>query len=94
MPSRAPGGQVGVIAFVVGQGVALVLLGIAMYRARLAPRWLGIALAVSGPAHVFLPGGNVGAGVGWLLTAVGCVGASIALLRTTNDSFDLGPVTS
>ena len=75
-----PGGQIGVIVFVIGQGVGLILLGIAMYRASLAPRWLGIVLAVSGPAHVLLPGGNVGAGFGWLLTAVGCVGASIALL--------------
>ncbi len=88
------GGQIGVIIFVIGQGVGLILLGIAMCKARLAPRWMGIVLAVSGPAHVLLPGGNVGAGVGWLLTAVGCAGASIALARTTNDSFDLGPVTS
>ena len=89
-----PGGKVGVFVFVIGQGIGLILLGIAMCQARLAPRWMGILLAASGPAHVLLPGGNVGAGVGWLLTAVGCAGASIALIRTANDSFDLEPVTS
>jgi hypothetical protein len=89
-----PAGQVGLFVFLIGQCVGLILLGTAMYRSRVAPRWMGVALAVSGPAHLLLPGGNVGVGVGWLLTAVGCAGASIALVRTANDSFDLGPVTS
>ncbi len=84
-----PGGQIGVPIFVIGQAVSLVLLGIALWRSHLAPRWLGVVLAISGPAHLLIPGGNAGAGAGWLLTAVGCVGASIALLRTSNDSFDL-----
>ena len=77
--------------FVIGQAVSLVLLGIALWRSPLASTWLGVVLAISGPAHLLIPGGNAGAGASWLLTAVGCVGASIALLRTSNGSFDLAP---
>jgi len=89
-----PAGQIGMLVFLIGQAVSLILLGIAMWRTHLAPRWMGILLAVSGPAHLLTPGGNVGAATSWLLTAVGCVGASIALLRTSNDAFDLPPETA
>jgi len=86
-----PGGQIGVPILVIGQAVSLVLLGIALWRSPLAPTWMGAVLAISGPSHLLIPGGNAGAGGSWLLTAVGCVGASIALLRTSNASFDLAP---
>ena len=86
-----PGVGVPVLLFLLGQTVGLVLLGLALWRARVAPAWVGPALAVSGPAHLLMPGGNVGAAAGWALTALGYAGASVALLRMRDDEFDLPP---
>ncbi|HET9900400.1 MAG TPA: hypothetical protein VFR46_04940, partial [Actinomycetes bacterium] len=66
----------------------LLLLGIALWRSRVAPAWMGIALGLGGFTHPFLPG-HVLAGLGLLVAAVGFAGASWALLRTSNDDFDL-----
>jgi len=77
--------------FLVGTSLGLLLLGIALWRSRLAPRWLAGLLAVSGPAHVLLPGGAAGAAVTWALTGVGALGFSIALLRMADDDVDLAP---
>jgi len=79
--------------FLLGQTIGFVLLGIALWRARVLPAWLGIVLAASGPAHLLLPGGNIGIAVSWAMTALGYVGASVALWRTPNSSFDLPPAT-
>ena len=86
-----PAGQIGMLVFVIGQTIGLLLLGLALVRSRVAPRWMGIVLAISGPAHL-APVGHIGSAIGWLLTAVGCGGACIALLKTPNASFDLPPV--
>ena len=77
--------------FLVGQTVGFVLLGIALWRARVLPVWLGLVLAASGPAHLLLPGGNLGTAVSWAMTAIGYVGASVALWRMPNTDFDLPP---
>jgi hypothetical protein len=54
-------------------------------------RLMGIALMIAGPAHPFAPG-NAGSAATLLLAAVGYAGATIALLRMTNDEFDLPPL--
>ena len=78
--------------FLVGQAVGLVLLGLALWRSRAVPAWAAACLAVSGPAHlVGGVGGNAVAAATWALTAVGFVGASVALLRQSDDAFDLPP---
>jgi hypothetical protein len=77
--------------FLLGQTIGFIQLGIALWRARVLPAWLGILLAASGPAHLLLPGGNLGSAVSWSMTAVGYVGASVALWRTRNADFDLPP---
>jgi hypothetical protein len=46
---------------------------------------------LGGATHPFIPG-NVGQGIGLLVAAVGFAGASVALLRTRDDDFDLPPV--
>jgi hypothetical protein len=78
------------VLFLLGQAVGLILLGIALWRARVLPAWLGLLLAASGPAHLLMPG-NASAAASWALTAIGYGGASIALLRTGNAAFDLPP---
>ncbi|GIH71784.1 hypothetical protein [Sphaerimonospora thailandensis] len=79
------------LLFIVGIVIGLLLLGLALWRSRVAPAWMGIALAVGGFTHPFVPG-HVAQGVGLLLAALGFAGASLALLRMRNDEFDLPAV--
>jgi hypothetical protein len=79
------------LLFIAGIVLGLALLGIALWRSRVAPAWMGIALAVGGATHPFIPG-HVAQGVGLVVAAVGFAGASLALLRMSNDEFDLPPV--
>jgi len=80
--------QLSGLLFIVGITVGLLLLGIALWRSRVAPGWMGIALAVGGVTHPFLPG-HLTQGIGLLVAAVGFSGATYALLRMRNDDFDL-----
>ncbi|MDG4823244.1 hypothetical protein O7635_15415 [Asanoa sp. WMMD1127] len=83
--------SVGILAliFLIGQTVGFVLLGLALWRARVVPAWLAAVLALSGPAHLLAPGGNVGPAIAWAMTAIGYAGASVALVRTRDEDFDL-----
>lgn len=78
------------LLFIVGVVFGLGLLGAALWRSRYAPAWMGIALMVGGATHPFIPG-HVAQGIGLVVAAVGFAGASVALLRMTNDQFDLPP---
>lgn len=80
----------GGLLFILGITIGLLLLGIALWRSRTAPAWTGAALALGGFTHPFLPG-HVAAGIGLLVAAAGFAGASVALLRTRDDAFDLPP---
>ncbi|MGH3125320.1 MAG: hypothetical protein ACRDND_30430 [Streptosporangiaceae bacterium] len=69
-----------------------ILLGVLLWRARIAPCWMAAAL-IAAVAVEFVPlgGGNIQPAIGWALTAVGFASATVALLRTRNDEFDLPP---
>jgi hypothetical protein len=74
-----PVATVGLVAFLGGQLVALVLLGAAVRRT--APRWAAVALVVSGPLHVVFPGvvpSAVAGALTWVLTAVALVAVVLA----------------
>jgi hypothetical protein len=86
-----PAAIAALLGFLVGQAAGLLVLGIALWRTRLAPRWAAALLAVSGIAHVLAPG-SIGGGLSWAATAVGFAGASVALWRTRNSDFDLPPL--
>ncbi len=82
---------VGSLLFIVGIVIGLLLLGIAL--ARSGAVLFGVALAVGGFTHPFLsPLGHVVTGLGLWVAAVGFAGASLALLRTSNDDFAPAPV--
>lgn len=66
------------------------MLGIALWRSGQAPAWMGIALAVAGATHPFLPN-NLVQGICLLIGAIGFGGASVARLRMTNDEFAAPP---
>lgn len=74
--------------------IGRVLLGIVLWRAQIAPRWMAIAMLLASPVEFILVGplGNVGPTLAYALTAVGFASASVALLRMTNDEFDLPPL--
>jgi hypothetical protein len=84
----------GVIGFLLGHVVGQILLGIAVWRTRIAPWWLGLALIISGPLQMIDGGSNSVpiACVGWLLNALGFAAATYALLRVPKDEFDLAPL--
>jgi len=83
--------SVSLAVFLAGTSVGLLLLSLAMWRSHAMPRWMSVCLAVSVPWHLLGLGGTVGAAASWLLTAVGCLGATRALLRMSDDQFDLPP---
>ncbi len=66
------------------------LLGIALWRAKAAPRWLAACLIAGTVTHPFFPG-HLAQGIGLLVGAVGFVGVSRALLRMRDDEFDVPP---
>jgi hypothetical protein len=88
---KQPVVQLGGTLFILAITFGLLLLGIALWRSRVAPAWMGIALAVGGFTHPFMPT-HTAAGIGLVVAAIGFAGASIALLRSTNDAFDLPPI--
>jgi|tagenome__1003787_1003787.scaffolds.fasta_scaffold20780634_2 hypothetical protein len=85
-----PVGLIAGLFFIVGIVFGLGLLGVALWRSRAVPAWVGIALMIGGITHPFLPG-HVAQGVGLFLAEVGFVGAAVALLRQSNNEFDLPP---
>ncbi|MFI5709889.1 hypothetical protein [Kribbella sp. NPDC051620] len=83
--------QIGGLLFILAVTFGLLLLGIALWRSKVAPAWMGIALAFGGFTHPFMPG-HLAAGAGLVIAAIGFAGASYALLRSSNDNFDLPPL--
>jgi hypothetical protein len=81
------------LLFITGIVLGLGLLGGALKRSRAVPAWVGIAVVVGGATHPFIPN-HVGQGIGLLVAAAGFAGVSVALLRMTNDEFDLPAATS
>jgi hypothetical protein len=88
---KQPTEQIGGLLFILAVTFGLLLLGIALWRSRVAPAWMGIALAFGGFTHPFMPG-HLAAGAGLIIAAIGFAGASVALLRSSNDDFDLPPL--
>ncbi|MEV4623481.1 hypothetical protein AB0J74_32840 [Asanoa sp. NPDC049573] len=82
------------LVFVAGHLIGTVLIGVALWRARMAPTWLAIGLVVSQPIHLtsVLTGVRWLDLIGWGLTTVGFAWAAWRLLHTPNDEFDLPSV--
>ena len=88
--SAHPSSGLGMGAFVLGHVVGMILLGAALWGA--IPRWASVALIVSQPLH-FVAFVVLGIqpldGAAWLLSAIGFVACSVAVLRTSNEEWDL-----
>ena len=83
---------VGIVSmiFLLASSTGLLLLGVAQWRAGIGPRLLALLLGLSGAVHL-VPAGTSVAAAAWLATGIGSIGASIGLLRSANDDFDLAP---
>jgi hypothetical protein len=76
------------LLFIVGVVFGWGLLGGALKRSRAVPAWVGLAVLIGGVTHPFIPN-HIGQGIGLFVAAGGFVGVSVALLRMSNDEFDL-----
>ena len=81
--------------WVLGHIAGLVLLAVALHRARVLPLWAATLMAVSQPVHlvaaVIVPSRWLDVVGGWGLTTVTCLLVSLHLWRTRNEDFDLPP---
>lgn len=86
----------GALSFVLGHLVGMVLVAIAVVRARLVPWWVGAAIALAQPIHVVsavvVPSRALDVVLGWGLTTVGYALVARAVLRTPDDEWDLAPL--
>jgi hypothetical protein len=77
--------------FVLGHVLGTILLGVAMWRSKVAARWAAVAVIVSQPIHfvaaVIVPNHALDL-FGWGLQAVGFAAVGWAILRLRNDDWD------
>ena len=83
------------IVFVVGHIVGMILLGIAVGRACLAPWWVAACLALSQPIHlvaaVIVPSRALDVIAGWGVTTMAFAWVAVTILRMRDDEWDLPP---
>jgi hypothetical protein len=93
--SAHPASIVGSGAFVLGHILGMILLGAALWRARVIPPWGGLLLALSQPVHlvaaIILPSRALDVIGGWGMTTVGFTLVSLAILRMRDDDWDQAP---
>ena len=80
--------------FVLGHVVGTVLLGVALLRTRVVPRWAAAATIAAQPLHfvaAIIVSSHALDLVGWGLNAVGFAVVSVAILRLRDEEWDLAP---
>ncbi|HWC13136.1 MAG TPA: DUF4386 family protein [Actinomycetota bacterium] len=80
--------------FVLGHVVGTILLGLAMWRSSRVPRWAAVITVVSQPLHfaaAFFIGSPPLDLVAWGLNAAGFAAVSAAVIRMSDDQWDLPP---
>jgi hypothetical protein len=82
------------VLFVLGHVLGTVLLGVAMLRSGVVPRWAAVAAIVAQPMH-FVAAVIVSSHtldlIGWGLNSVAFAAVSVAILRLRDDDWDLPP---
>ncbi|KAB7744226.1 hypothetical protein GA707_12350 [Nostocoides sp. F2B08] len=91
-----PTGLVGILAFVFGHLLGLILLGIAVARSGLVHWWVGVLIVVAQPVHVIsavlVPSRALDVIGGWGATTLGFAIVALAVLRTSDDEWDAPPL--
>lgn len=81
----------GGLGFIVAILIGSVLLGLALWKSEAVPPWAAALVGFGGLTHPFLSVEHHVQGAGLVVLALGCAGVSAALLRMSNDDFDLAP---
>lgn len=86
----------GALAFVVGHLVGMVLVAVAVVRAKVVAWWVGAVIALAQPVHVVsavvVPNRLLDVVLGWGATTLGYALVARAVLRTDDGEWDLPPV--
>jgi hypothetical protein len=90
-----PAASLSTVVWVIGHIIGAVLLGIALLRSRVVPRWVAIAMIVSQPMHlvaaVIVPSRLLDLTLGWGLTTVAFAAVAVVILQMSNDDWDAAP---
>lgn len=89
-----PTSAIASVLFVLGHVVGTVLLGIALWRTRVVPRWAALGTIVAQPLHFVAAVIVASHGldlVAWGLNAVGFAAVAVAILRLPDEAWDVGP---
>jgi hypothetical protein len=82
--------------WVLGHILGLVILAIALHRARVLPLWAATVMALSQPVHlvaaVIVPSRWLDVFGGWGMTTLTCALVAVHMWRTRNEDWDLPPV--
>jgi hypothetical protein len=84
-----------ITVYLVGHVLGLALLGIALLRSGVGPRWMAVTLIAAAPLDTVLGAASGSAALvaaGYVPLSIGFASASVALLRTKNGDFDLPPI--
>lgn len=80
-----PVAMVASLGWVIGHILGMILLGLALYRSRVVPRWVGVAIVACQPIHligaVIVPSRLLDVTLGWGLATVAFAMVSRAVVR-------------
>lgn len=82
----------GGLGFIVAILIGSILIGLALWKSRAVPPAAAALVAAGGFTHPFLSFEHHVHGAGLVVLAVGCLAVSAALLKMSDDEFDLAPV--
>jgi hypothetical protein len=77
------------VAFLVGQVLGMLLLGAAIWRARVAPRFAAVLIGLGPIAGVIVHGSNVASAAVYALVGVGLAACALEVLRVDDADWDL-----
>ena len=82
----------GLLGFITAIIIGSILIGLALWTSRAVPLWAAALVGLGGCTHPFLSFDHIVHGAGLVVLALGCVAVSAALLKMSNDDFDLPPL--
>ncbi|MEO8851868.1 MAG: hypothetical protein ABI360_09080 [Allobranchiibius sp.] len=82
----------GGLGFITAITIGSVLIGLALWKSRAVPAWAAALVGLGGLTHPFLSFEHHIHGAGLVVLAIGCAAVGTALLKMSNDEYDLPPL--